>query len=164
MNNSNPVSVNGVTLTLEDFKKLNINIAAADIASGPLTNISSSEMTGTTTYTVTAVAYIPSNQLNPVSNQSGLPLQKDDIYLNYYGVINVNVLDKNGNPVTYSCRDFRVEFNCDEIADTYDLYYVQFTYTLEEGTEPVDMIYVRDDNEDPETDRGTVSVPTTGGQ
>ncbi|CAM1358534.1 conserved hypothetical protein [Tenacibaculum sediminilitoris] len=155
----NPVNVNGVTLTLKDFKKLNMNINAGEIASGPLTNISSNENSGASDYTVTTVAYIPSNKLNPVTNQNGLQLQKDEIYLNYYGVKQVKVLDKNGSTVTYLCRDFRVEFNCDEEASQYDLYYVQFTYVLEAGTEPVDMIFVRDDNEDPETDRGTVTGP-----
>ena len=41
----------------------------------------------------------------------------------------------------------------------YDLYYVQFAYQLDEGTPSVDMILVRSENDDPETDRGTVSAP-----
>jgi hypothetical protein len=162
-NMGNPVSTNGVTLTLVDFKKFNnANIDAQYRASGPLVNVSGVEGGNTTPFTVTVMAYIPSNQpLNPVDNTSGLSLQGNQIYLNYYGTMNMQILNKDGGLDTVSCRDFRVEFNCNEQASQYDLYYIQFTYQLDAGTPAVDFICVRDQDDDPETDRGTVTGPAT---
>ncbi|WP_132794846.1 hypothetical protein [Tenacibaculum skagerrakense] len=159
----NPVSTNGVTLTLVDFKKFNnANIDAQYRATGPLVNISGAEGGSATPYTVTVLAYIPSNQqLKPVDNTSGLSLQGNQIYLNYYGATNMQILNKQGGWDTVSCRDFRVEFNCNEQASQYDLYYIQFTYQLDSGTPSVDAICVRDQDDDPETDRGTVTRPST---
>lgn len=159
----NPVSTNGVTLTLVDFKKFNnANVDAANRATGPLVNISGAEGGGATPYTVTVLAYIPSNQpLNPVDNTSGLQLQSNQIYLNYYGTANMQTLNRQGAWDTVLCRDFRVEFNCNEQASQYDLYYIQFSYQLDPGTDSVDAICVRDQDDDPETDRGTVTTPST---
>lgn len=160
----NPITVNGVTLTLLDFQKFNnANVPAANRATGPLVNASGTEGGNATPFTVTVLAYIPSNKpLNPVDNTSGLSLQGNQIYLNYYGTVNMQTLNKNGGFDTVSCRDFRVEFNCDEEASTYDLYYIQFQYQIESGTPAVDAICVRDQDDDPETDRGTVTTPADG--
>lgn len=157
----NPVTVDGVTLTLVKVQKFNnANLPVANIASGPLVNTSSTENNNSSPFTVTVLAYIPSNQqMNAVDNTSGLSLQGNQIYLNYYGTVNMNVLNKNGGTDTVLCRDFRVEYNCDEGATTYDLLYLQFQYSLEAGTPSVDAICVRDQNDDPETDRGTVTTP-----
>lgn len=156
----NPVNVNGVTLTLKDFRKFDTNISVDNVPTGPLVNMSRDESGNSTTpNTVTVLAYLPDNTLNPVDNTNGLQLQGNEIYLNYYGVTPTQILNKDGGYDTVSCRDFRVEFNCDEVASQYDLYYVQFAYQLDEGTPSVDMILVRSENDDPRTDRGTVTGP-----
>lgn len=63
-----------------------------------------------------------------------------------------------------------MDFNCKKEASHFDLYYLKFTYQLEEGAELADMIYVRDNNtnpilgdvnDDPVTERGTVTTPAT---
>jgi len=156
----NQVNVNGVTLTLKDFRKFDTNISVDNVPTGPLVNMSRDESGNSTTpNTVTVLAYLPDNTLNPVDNINGLQLQGNEIYLNYYGVVPTQIVNKDGGYDTVNCRDFRVEFNCDEVASLYDLYYVQFAYQLDEGTPSVDMILVRSENDDPVTDRGTVTTP-----
>jgi hypothetical protein len=151
-------TINGVTLNLVQFLEFDTNIPAANKPSGPLVNISDVEGGNNTPYTLTVLAYLPSNTLNPVENTTGLALKEDLIYLDYYGITAVNVLNKEGNTTTIQCRDFRVEFNCEEEAAEYDLYYVQFTYKINDGSS-ADAVLLRDDDEDPETDRGTVTTP-----
>ncbi|WP_299134251.1 hypothetical protein [uncultured Tenacibaculum sp.] len=157
----NSVTVNHVTLSLVKFEKFVTNIPAANRPTGPLVNISGAEGSNSTPYTVTVLAYLPDNPLNRVENTSGLQLQGDEIYLNYYGINPVNILNKEGGTDTVQGREFRVEFNCKEETTNYDLYYIQFTYKVESGAS-ADMIWVRDEDEDPETDRGTVSTPVDG--
>ncbi|WP_435262452.1 hypothetical protein [Tenacibaculum sp. nBUS_03] len=159
----NPVTVNHVTLSLVKFEKFDSNIPAANKPNGPLVNISGAEGGNSTPYTVTVLAYLPDNTLNRVDNTSGLQLQGDQIYLNYYGINPVQVLNKNGGTDNLQGREFRVEFNCEEEATNYDLYYIQFTYKVESGAS-ADMIWVRDEDDDPETDRGTVTVPVKDGE
>lgn len=154
----NPVTVNGVTLTLKDFRKFDTNIEAANKPTGPLVNMSGIEGGNGTPYTVTVLAYLPDNTLNPIENTSGLQLQGNQIYLNYYGINPVKVLNKQGGFDTLQGREFRVEFNCEEEASLFDLYYIQFTYQVISGPS-ADVIWVRDEDEDPETDRGTVTMP-----
>ncbi|WP_299108762.1 hypothetical protein [uncultured Tenacibaculum sp.] len=154
----NPVTVNGVTLTLKDFRKFDTNIDAANKPTGPLINMSGAEGGNDTPYTVTVLAYLPDNPLNPLENTSGLQLQGNQIYLNYYGINPVKVLNKQGGSDTLQGREFRVEFNCEEEASLFDLYYIQFTYQVISGAS-ADVIWVRDQNDDPETDRGTVTTP-----
>jgi len=154
-----PVTVNGVTLTLLDFQKVDANIPLASKPKGPLVNISDIEGTSDTPYTVTVLAYLPDNTLKPITNTSGLQLQGNQIYLNYYGTTQVQYISGLGVTETLNCRDFRVEFDCEEEANQFDLYYIQYTYQLDPGTPSVDAILVRDDDEDPETDRGTVTMP-----
>lgn len=151
-------TINGVTLNLVQFLEFDTNIPAANKPSGPLVNISGVEGGNSTPYTLTVLAYLPSNTLDPVENTTGLALKENLIYLDYYGITAVNVLDKNGNSNTIQCRDFRVEFNCKEETTVYDLYYVQFTYQINDGSS-ADATLVRDEDEDPETDRGTVTMP-----
>lgn len=155
---STPVSVNGLTLTLKDFEKLGSSVAASAIATGPLVHMSTPDNSNAP-YTVTVLAYVPSKQLlNPIpeENRTGLPLKGNKIYLNYVGTIDVESFDNaNGQPTNKVCRDFLVEFNCLEEATEYDLYYIQFTYSVNEGTDSVDAILVRDRDDDPETSRGT---------
>lgn len=155
-------TINGVTLTLKKFEKFVSNIPAASKPTGPLVNMSGAEGSNDTPYTVTVLAYLPDNTLNPVENTSGLQLQGDQIYLNYYGINPVNILNKQGGFDTVQGREFRVEFNCDEVADNFDLYYLQFTYEVNQGGVSADVIWVRDEDEDPETDRGTVTTPVDG--
>ncbi|WP_028890058.1 hypothetical protein [Tenacibaculum ovolyticum] len=154
-------TINGVTLNLVQFLEFDTNIPAANKPSGPLVNISDVEGGNNTPYTLTVLAYLPSNTLNQVENTTGLALKEDLIYLDYYGITDVNVLNKEGNTITIQCRDFRVEFNCEEEATEYDLYYVQFTYQINDGSS-ADAVLLRDDDEDPETDRGTVTTPRDG--
>lgn len=151
-------TTNGVTLNLVQFLEFDTNIAAANKPSGPLVNISEVEGGNDTPYMLTVLAYLPSNTLNPVTNTSGLQLKGDTIYLNYYGITPTTILKKDGTTGTIQCRDFRVEFNCEEETTEYDLYYVQFTYQINDGTS-ADATLVRDEDEDPETDRGTVTTP-----
>ena len=153
-------TINGVTLTLNKFEKFVTNIPAANKPTGPLVNISGAEGNNNTPYTVTVLAYLPDNTLNRVENTSGLQLQGDEIYLNYYGINPVKVLNKEGGFDIVQGREFRVEFNCDEVADNFDLYYIQFTYEVNQGAS-ADVIWVRDEDEDPDTDRGTVTMPVT---
>ena len=159
----NQKTTNQIALTLKDFKVFDTNIPAENKPEGPLVNMSDLETGIENPYTVTVLAYLPSNQLNSVCFSpeviNKLELIKKDIYLTYYGVKVVTTLDRNQNRQLVDCRDFRVEFNCKEVADTYDLYYIQFEYQLLEDTLPVDAIIVRDDDEDPELDRGTVTMP-----
>lgn len=161
---STPVSVNGLTLTLKDFEKLSTSISAADIATGPLVHMSTPEE-GANEYTVTVLAYVPSKQLlNPIpqENRTGLPLKGKKIYLNYIGTIDVEAFDKaSGGSTQKLCRDFLVEFNCNEEAPEFDLYYIQFTYAVNAGTDSVDAILVRDRDDDPELSRGTLTNPST---
>ena len=151
-------TTNGVTLNLVQFLEFDTNIPAANKPSGPLVNISDVESGNDTPYMLTVLAYLPSNTLNSVENTSGLPLKGDKIYLNYYGITPTTILKKDGTTGTIDCRDFRVEFNCEEETTEYDLYYVQFTYQINDGSS-ADAVLLRDDDEDPETDRGTVTVP-----
>lgn len=160
---SQTVSVNGLTLTLNDYEKLKTSIAAADIATGPLVHMSTPEE-GENEYTVTVLAYVPSKQiLNPVpqENRKGLQLNGNKLYLNYVGPIDVESFDNaNGQPSNKVCRNFLVEFNCLEEASEYDLHYIQFTYSVDAGTDSVDAILVRDRDDDPQTSRGTYTVPS----
>lgn len=151
------VTVNGLTLELVDFFEFDTNIPSANKPSGPLVNISDVEGGNNTPYKITVLAYLPNNPLNPVQNKSGLPVKDDTIYLDYYGIKPVEILNKQGGTDTIQCRDFQVEFNCLEETSVYDLYYIQFTYKIEDGSS-ADAVLVRDTNEDPETDRGTVTV------
>ncbi|MDX8554595.1 hypothetical protein MK851_13305 [Tenacibaculum sp. 1B UA] len=164
----NPVNVNGVTLTLKDFRKFDTNISVDNIPKGPLVNMSGLEGSTSNPFTVTVLAYLPDNPLKPIENTTGLQLQGNEIYLNYYGIIPVQIPNKEGGYNMVSCRDFRVDFNCDQVASQYDLYYIEYIYELEEGTELADMILVRNNNtnpilknvnEGPITDRGTVTAP-----
>lgn len=156
------VTTNGLTLSLVQFFEFDTNIASTNKPSGPLVNISDVEGGNATPYKITVLAYLPSgNTLNPVENTSGLSLQGNEIYLNYYGIKSVEILNKEGGTGTIQCRDFQLEFNCDETATEYDLYYVQFTYKIEDGSS-ADAVLVRDTDEDPETDRGTVTIPKKG--
>lgn len=162
---SEQVKVNGLTLTLKDFKQFDTNIPKQFKPTGPLVNVSDLEGTIDTPYTVTVLAYLPGGQeLNdiPVERRTGLPLQGNQIYLNYEGVKVVTTTDRNGNRQLVDCRNFKVEFNCEEEAEVYDLYYIQFDYELCEGTPSVNAILVRDQDDDPETDRGTVTMPRDG--
>lgn len=161
---SQTVSVNGLTLTLKDYVKLKTSICANDIATGPLVHMSTPEE-GDNEYTVTVLAYVPSKQiLNPVcqENRTGLQLKGNKLYLNYIGPIDVEAFDNaNGQPSNKVCRDFLVEFNCNEEATEYDLHYIQFTYSVDKGTDFVDAILVRDRDDDPKTSRGTLTAPST---
>lgn len=152
------VITNGVTLSLVQFLEFDTNIPAANKPSGPLVNISDVRGGNDTPYTMTVLAYLPSNKLNPVVNINGIALKDNTIYLNYYGITSTTILKKDGTTGTIQCRDFRVEFNCAEETTEYDLYYVQFTYQINDGSS-ADATLVRDEDEDPETDRGTVTTP-----
>ncbi len=150
---------NRISLTLLDYKKLETKIPQGRIPEGPLVNISDVENSTATPYMVTILAYIPDNDLSTPDNTSGILLEGNKIYLNYYGVIEVEYVNKSGVTEQLKCRDFRIEYNCEDKASFYDLYYIQFNYQLLEGTVPVDGILVRNQDDDPRTDRGTLTMP-----
>ncbi|CAM1334591.1 hypothetical protein [Tenacibaculum aestuariivivum] len=163
-------TINGVTLELIKFEKFETNIPEVNKPTGPLVNISGAEGSNSTPYTVTVLAYLPDNTtLNPINNTSGLQLQGNEIYLNYYGINPVSILNKEGGVDIVQGRDFRVEFNIEEVAANFDLYYIQFTYKVEEGAS-ADVIWLKQANEytgannnlrGPIGDRGTVTAPAT---
>lgn len=153
------VTVQGIQLTLKNFNKLDTWVQASQVPTGPLVNISALEGKPNTPYTVTVLAYLPVYILKNVRNTSGLSLMGDLIYLNYYGGTLVKVIDKGGEEQEVLCRDFRIEFNSEENAERFYMCYVQFEYQLLPGTPFVDGIIVRDQDDDPELDRGTVTMP-----
>ncbi|CAM1343594.1 hypothetical protein [Tenacibaculum amylolyticum] len=160
---------NQITLTLRDFKKFDTNIPAANKPSGPLVNVSDIESGAYNPYTVTVLAYLPGDQvLKPVELGddvvNSISLDNNLIYLTYYGVEVVTVTDRNQNRQLVDCRKFCVEYDCNDEAQVYDLYYIQFDYQLNPKTLPVDAILVKDKDDDPETDRGTVTMPETDKQ
>ncbi len=157
-----------ITLEKIEFEKLKEGISFKDKPQGPLVNMSDVETGNHEPFIVTILAYLPNNTLHEVcfspSVIDKLELKKNYIYLTYYGVKVVTYLDRNDNRQLIDCRDFRVEYNCKEKSEFFDLYYIQFKYQLASDTLPVDAIIVRDDDEDPETDRGTVTMPAKDDQ
>lgn len=157
---------NQITLTLRDFKKFDTDIPAENKPSGPLVNVSDKESGTHNPYRVTVLAYLPGDQVfKPVELGddvvNSISLMDNLIYLTYYGVEVVTVTDRNQNRQLVDCRNFCVEYDCDDEAQVYDLYYIQFDYQLDPETLPVDAILVCDRDDDPETDRGTVTMPAT---
>ncbi|MCT4699360.1 hypothetical protein [Tenacibaculum haliotis] len=161
------ITTNGVTLTLIKFEKFETNIPVENKPTGPLVNISGAEGNNNTPYAVTVLAYLPDTTiLSPINNTTGLQLQGNEIYLNYYGINPVSILNKQGGGDIVQGRDFRIDFNIEEVAANFDLYYVQFTYKVEEKGASADVIWVRDENEsngvgDERGSRGTITTPVT---
>lgn len=165
---ANAVTTNGLALTLINAFPMGETIPAAQRALGPMVNVSEVKGRTNTPYLVTVMAYVPANQtLQPIpeSNRTGLALNDaETLYLNYEGVTISTYTDRNGNRQITDCRNFIVEYNCDETAEAYQLYYIQFEYALFNSTNLVNSVMVRDQNDDPETDRGTVTMPADDGQ
>ncbi|WP_075342233.1 hypothetical protein [Tenacibaculum agarivorans] len=158
----NQVKVDGVTMNLLDFRKVgSLPATQCTIPSGPLTNsMGPYKFDNKEIYVVTVLAYIPDNELETkVKDKSGLVLIKDKLYLNYKGVKDVTIILADGKQQELTSRNFVVEYDCDENTDNYIIYQIRFAYNLDEGTDPVDVIFVQDKDDDPETDRGTVTTP-----
>jgi len=158
----------GIEVELIRFDKFDADIPASEVPSGPLVSMSDIVTTSLPNhYTVTVLAYLPSGKTFKKvdeTKKNGVSLKEEIIYLNYYGATVVTTVDRNGNRDLSLCRDFRIEYNCEEGADEFDVYYLQFNYALDAGALSVDSILVREVNDDPETDRGTVTTPVTGAQ
>jgi len=158
----------GIELQLVSFDKFNANIPATDVPSGPLVSMSDLKEQGSQSYyTVTILAYLPSGKVfNDVNEgkMNGVSLLGNKIYLNYYGVTVATSLDRNENRELSQCRDFRIEYNCEEGAKEFDVFYLQFNYSLDRGTLSADAVLVREVNDDPDTDRGTRTTPATSEQ
>ncbi|CAM1366335.1 conserved hypothetical protein [Tenacibaculum litopenaei] len=159
----NAVNTQQLNITLDAFQAFDTNIPQNLIADGPLVNAEATTIEGKSGFTVTALAYIPSGEFNPVvigpEVVNSVALMSNVLYLNYYGVAVVKTENREGGIQENLSRDFRIEFNMKNTSELYDLYYIKFSYVLPEGTTPVDMIYVREQNDDPETDRGTITTP-----
>ncbi|SEB51025.1 hypothetical protein SAMN04489761_1128 [Tenacibaculum sp. MAR_2009_124] len=157
--NEGIIESKSITMKLINYTQLEQKIDADKMADGPSVNISSPENQGNDdSYTVTVLTYLPDAQLSQVENTSGIKLD-DNVYLNYNGVNPVKILGKDNKYTTVQGREFRFDYRCDvKNVEKYFLCYLQFAYTIKDS-QYADVIWVRDENEDPETDRGTVTVP-----
>ncbi len=157
------VELNGVVMELINYSRLQETISANEMADGPSVNISSPENRGNDdSYTITVLTYLPKAQLSQIENTSGIKLE-DNVYLNYNGINPVKILGKDNKYTTVQGREFRFDYRCDiKNVEEYFLCYLQFAYTIKDS-QYADVIWVRDENEDPETDRGTVTVPAKQG-
>ena len=142
-------------------------INAAEKPVGPLVNIETITENGKNKYILTVVGFIKTEGLSKPKDVSGIKILPD-VYLNYKGANTVNTVGADGTE-TKTCRDFIIEYNyecppnCPDGKNPpiteYDMCMFKFSYELEQGTPGVEVIYVRDQNDDPETDRGTVTMP-----
>lgn len=115
-------------------------------------------------YIVNIYVTIP-QKLKPLdgTEQSGLYLMKNNddniLFLQYNGIRRVgSSIDSSGNML--NCRDFNVIFNEDDPNPTlFDLYHIQVKYTIDsQASLSAEAIYVTLTNEDPETERGTITA------
>ncbi|CAM1358947.1 hypothetical protein [Tenacibaculum xiamenense] len=157
------VESKSITMKLNTYSKLNEKIKASKVADGPSVNISQPEnIENKNSYKVTVLTYLPDAVLSKVENNEGLELDKEFVYLNYVGINPVQFMGKDGKYTTLQGREFRFDYNCEVEKDKikeYFLCYLQFSYTINDN-QYADVIWVRDENEDPETDRGTVTGPS----
>ncbi len=162
MQNTPVVAVEGIEFLCETFELLNYKIPTKQVANGPLVNI---EVVDETNYIVTILAFLPDVALRPIPEQrrTGISLLNDKIYLTYGGVKKVSLVGEKFKHNEPLCRNFFIEYDSDIKAENYNSYYIKFKYHLLAGTENVDGILVRDRNDDPETDRGTVTIPVKSG-
>ena len=157
----------GIALELINEGKVIGTISAAEKPVGPLVNIETITENGKNRYILTVVGFVKTEGLSKPDDISGIEILPK-IYLNYKGADKVNVVGANGSEEK-TCRLFVIEYNykCPPTfpespnppITEYDMCMFKFSYALEEGTPGVEVIYIVDKNDDPETDRGTVTSP-----
>jgi len=159
----NKITIAGLSITLNFCHRINKEpIKSVFTSDEPLATIYKSQKKDT--YTVNIVAHIPvsTKNLTETNLGSGLFLDKNKtLFLNYNGVNNIDTsIFKSDQTGILLCRDFGIEYNSqDTIIEDYNLYHIQFDYNLfSESFQLVEAIIVRLINEDPETDRGTVTT------
>ncbi|GAA4271037.1 hypothetical protein U6A24_03985 [Aquimarina gracilis] len=170
---SNTITIAGISFTLNFCHKTNDTpIPSNFISKQPIANIYKSSISSDLKkYIVNIVAHLPENlqSLADLNLSSGLFLNEDKtIFFNYSGVSKVTTaVDKSDNGVLL-CREFNIEYDCEdehEQIKNYNLYHIQFEYELlPKSFQSVEAIIVHDINEDPETDRGTVTTVRTDDQ
>lgn len=162
----NKITIAGLSATINFCNKLNNDpVKSIYISQEPLATIYGSQKDDT--YTVNIIAHIPVNlnKLNETNVNSGLFLNKEKtLFLNYNGVCNIDTsVQKQDGSGVLLCRDFNIEYDSNEpVVDYYDIYQAQFDYKLaDKNFQSVEAIIVKLINEDPETDRGTVTAVRT---
>jgi len=121
------------------------------------------------TYHVSIITRIPVGLHTPntIHVDSGLFLDKEKtLFLSYNGVKKVftSVLKNNDDPLL--CRNFTIEYDYKPATiEFYDLYQIQFDYHFtNKDFQSVEAIIVKIKDEDPRTDRGTVTAVRTRGR
>ncbi|CAL2086065.1 hypothetical protein [Tenacibaculum sp. 190524A05c] len=160
-------SINGINIQVSFCNQINCQPIPLDqISKGaPLANVYAKEGVANT-YTVNIVSHVPT-QLNidtPPDPNVVVSLDNNAgyLYLAYNGIQAVNTPINQGN---VNCRVFWFEYNSsvdldNPPADTqFNLYHTQFDYTIEQAGGNAEAIFVQERNDDPETDRGTVTTP-----
>lgn len=158
-------TINGLTISVNFCNKINCTpIPANEVSKGtPLANIYKQENT-TNSYVVNIVSHVPTNiePDTPKFPENAISLDNDTgcLYLSYNGLQEVNTPMNQGN---VNCRVFWFEFNATENAQEFNLYHTQFVYSIDSSIAgSAEAILVQERNDDPRTDRGTVTT-TSGG-
>ena len=163
-------SINGINIQVSFCNKINCQPLPLDqISKGaPLANVYPKEGVANT-YTVNIVSHVPTQLNIDTPPDPNLVVSLDNnagyLYLAYNGIQAVNTPINQGN---VNCRVFWFEYNSpvdldNPPADTqYNLYHTQFDYTIEQAGGNAEAICVHERNDDPETDRGTVTTPANG--
>ncbi|OSY88667.1 hypothetical protein WH52_03035 [Tenacibaculum holothuriorum] len=153
-------TINGVTITVNFCNKINATaIPESEISKGaPLANIYKTSPTADT-YTVNIVSYVPTtlNIDNPPNPDEVISLDNNAgyLYLAYKGLQDVNTPINQGK---VNCRTFWFEFDANDGATQFDLYQTQFVYSVGSEAGNAEAILVQERNDDPDTDRGTVTT------
>jgi hypothetical protein len=157
-------TINGVTITVSFCNKINpISIPLSEISKGtPLANIYKTTPTGNT-YTVNIVSHVPVN-LNidtPPNPDEVISLDNNAgyLYLGYKGLQEVNTAINQGK---VNCRTFWFEFDANDGQTEFNIYHTQFVYSTDGSAGSAEAILVQERNDDPDTDRGTVTTPPIG--
>ncbi|UOB18327.1 hypothetical protein [Abyssalbus ytuae] len=167
----NTITSASVSITEVFCKKMSENIPSRFVSALPMVSIHRIEKS-LNTYRVNITTYLPSN-ITPLTDSwvkelnlnSGLFLDEKKIYLSYKGVRKIDTLiTKAQSEQSIFCRRFDVEYYTTEKVDDHSLYHIQFNYKLPPNSQLADAIIVINTNEDPETDRGTVTSVRTDDQ
>ncbi len=164
-------TIHGIEITVNFCNQINTSpIPYNEVSHGaPLANIYENTSKDNT-YTVNIVSHVPTsvNLDTPADPDEVVSLDNDAgyLYLAYKGIQAVGTPINQGN---VNCRVFWFEFNSS--VDTknpppgteFNLYHTQFDYTVESTGGSAEAIFVQERNDDPDTDRGTVTTPATGG-
>ena len=156
-------TIAGLSIAIKFCHKINNEpIKSVYTSEEPLVTIYDNQ--NSNTYTVNLAVHIPED-LEPMDEldlSGGLFLDENkELFLSYNGVRNVDTsVYKSQDAGTLLCRDFAVEYDSKEqIVENYNLYFVQFDYKLLPiNFQSVEAIIVKLVDEDPETDRGTVTT------